>query len=194
MKIIPSILNFMAPVALFVSCSDPENSSPLSGKVYQSSDGMDSSCNHIPKPTDYFQTLLFLNDSDFVHIVNTCCSSPGEDFAYQYVGRGIYELNDKTLDLSFDSVTAVCYIREPSLDPGDNSSAATEHIELEVMAPFTDRLERLSCKNVIYFKQLEGEFKDEFVAPTSDSLEKYVRELKSAGAWKELFPSGELIQ
>lgn len=61
----------------------------LAGKVYGLSDHIDTTkCERIPPGTDYFQTLLFLDDSSFIKIINTCCPDVGEDFATAWYYTG----------------------------------------------------------------------------------------------------------
>lgn len=89
MKTILAMIITLGLLSLF-SCNRADKmvqQTTLAGKMYRSSDGMDSLCKYIPRETDYYQTFLFINDSQFVQIVNTCCADLEEDFAYQYVIR-----------------------------------------------------------------------------------------------------------
>lgn len=176
---------------MFLSCgeSDQKVHQTLSGTVYQSSDGLDDNCKIIPNQTDYFQTLLFLNDSEFVKTVNTCCGEPGEDFASLYCYSGTYKMDEKSLMLTFNSQRVVYYSKESLNETGDSSSVSSTHIETEKSDLTILKFDRLNCKAIIYFKQRDGDFIGEFISPITDTFDNQKNDLVKLGVWKKLFPT-----
>lgn len=185
-----AVLLFATAMLAFYSCEekDKKNEHALSGKVYMSSEGMDSLCNIIPLATDYYETIIFLNDSEFLHLLNTCCGDDVEDFAYEYVTKGKYKLDEKLLKMNFDVMSAVCYSKfvTDSLHP--DLSVNEEHVELEKTAISSESMVRLNCMEIPYFIHLFGETEREFMSPTTFSVDTYKKELEQNGAWKTLFP------
>jgi hypothetical protein len=190
MKTIESLLSIIALI-FFVACNrtDKKEISKLNSKVYQTSFGLDNDCNEITKPTDYFQTLLFLNDSVFISIQNTCCGEPGEDFAYEYYCKGLYSLDDQLLILKFKSPLIVLYKKEILDSIDTNLSHSSTHTELEKMDTITIKLSRLNCKDVPYFKQTANASDKDFMTPIRDDINEYKKRLEKLGIWENLFPA-----
>jgi len=177
-----NIISFIL-LAMFLSCNNPSGQTQrLIGNVYQSSDGMDSICKSIEKGTDHYQTILFINDSIFVKIINTCCGDEGDttDFAAEFYYAGIYKMDDKELNLRYNPQQIVFYI--------DNANPSLTHSEIEKSDLINSKFERENCKDIPYFKQTDGEFnRNEFVSPIEDTLENYKEELIKKGIWEKLF-------
>ncbi len=187
-----SILNLLvvAVILIIASCSsDKKQPQSLAGKVYISSEGMDSACQSIPPATDFFQAFLFRNDSEFVQVIFTCCPESDEDFAYQYVSKGSYTLDENSLALRFDPKMAVLYMRNVVLASAADASSEIEHVELEESGKSNTTFKRKNCKEFPYFEITEGDFKGEFIAPVNDSLDTYREDLVKNGTWKKLFPN-----
>lgn len=190
-----TIASFVLAIVVFtfdycVSHKKEEHPCHLSGKVYMSSEGVDSVGIFIPRSTDYYQTVIFINDSEFIHTINNCCGNPNEDFAYEYVNKGKYKLDDKALTLIFSPVTAVCYskYRSDSLNP--DSTIATEYVKLEKSLQTVTKMARLNIRDVPYFQNLIGITEKEFVSLTPFKVEDYRKGLQKIGAWQMLFPGG----
>lgn len=160
----------------------------LSGKVYMSSDGVDSVGIFIPLATDFYQTVIFINDSEFIHTINNCCGDLNEDFAYEYVNKGKYSVDEKNLTLNFAPVTAVCYSKYRSDSANPDSTIATEYVKLEKSLQTVTKMARLNIKNVPYFENLIGITEKEFVSLTPFKVEDYRKGLENIGAWQVLFP------
>lgn len=173
---------------LLVSCNEVEkkNQSTLAGKVYLSSDGMDSTCNALPLETDFFQRLLFLNDSTFINIIYNCCGGDTIDFAYEYYYTGKYLLSDTSLELSYNSQCAVNYVKEDPSTFESDSSKSISHIEVEKGDITKLKLKRLSCKDIVYFEQKNDNYV-EYLTPVNDTLTKLRKELEESGVWNKMF-------
>lgn len=182
-------------ILTFQSCTDGHKSndtetqiSSLAGKIYSSSDGIDTvKCEGIPPATDYWQTLLFIDDSVFIKIINTCCPDEEEDFAAEFYYSGKYKMDDKMLTLTFDPKQAVYYVKVSPDKNNDTLSIKTEHVELEPSDIKSDNLDRYNCKDIPYFKQKNGDFNGEVVALENDTLENYIQNLKDRKIWSKLF-------
>lgn len=157
--------------------------SNLTGKVYQSSDGMDSLCKRIEKGTDHYQRLLFINDSMFVKTVSTCC---GDDFdttymAFEWYYSGVYKMDDKQLNLYYNPHQVVFYMKQ------DN--AALTYLKIEKSDMTNTKLERANCNSIPYFKQTDNEWNGrlEFVCPTEDALGNFKKDFIDRGIWDKVF-------
>jgi hypothetical protein len=166
---------------------DKKEEFSLAGKVYQTSDGMDQNCKTMVPGTDYFQTIFFINENEFVQIINACCPSPEEDFAKEYVSRGLYKMDEKSLKLTINKPTAVFYIKMNENDSENTTSVSKTHIEMEKFENETIDFTRQNCKNLPYFKQKDGEFKGKFISPPKENLKHYKSELEKEGIWEKLF-------
>ena len=181
----------------FQSCSDKDKttetqsqpSTSLAGKIYSSSDDIDTlKCERIAPGTDYWQTLVFVDDSVFVKIINTCCGGDEEDFASAFYYSGKYKMDDKTLALTFDPKQAVYYSKTTQDKKNDTLWTTTAHVELEKSDITTDNLDRFNCNSVPYFKQKTGDFKGETLALDNETtLENCIKNLKDEKVWDKLF-------
>jgi hypothetical protein len=181
----------------FQSCSDNSKTADtqmqtatktsLAGKVYGLSDPLDTTtCERIPPGTDYFQTLLFLDDSSFIKIINTCCPDIGEDFAAAWYYTGKYKMDNKELTLTFDPKMAIYYIKEKE-NPKSDTLLSSTHVDIEKSDYTVDKLPRLNCKNAPYFKQMTGDWKGQLMVQSIDTLANQINEIKTDGVWDKLF-------
>lgn len=194
MKTIAPVFFFLLSLSFF-SCSETkpvnEKKPPVSltGKVYQTSDGMDSACHTIVRPTDYFLTILFINDSEFVQVQNTCCGGDDTtDFADAYYSKGTYALAEKTLTLDFPGEEIVHHVKGTIVPEADSALVFTERFEAENPGPINLRLERFDCGATPYFRLATSGSKDDYFSPPGDSTHDYRKEFEQSGAWKLLFP------
>lgn len=129
----------------------------LSGKVYVSSDGIDSTnCESIINGTDFFLRLIFLNDSIFIEYLATCCPTEGEYSPVEYISKGVYELGDTSLSLRYDSVSFTHYVRE-DIDSIKGTIISKDSIHVE------------------------------FLTPDYKPLKEIIEEFKDSGIWELLF-------
>ncbi|CAN5861365.1 hypothetical protein BH11BAC7_BH11BAC7_35170 [soil metagenome] len=189
MKTIAFLLSAIV-VLSFCSCEGNKKEQPcnLAGKVYMSSEGVDSTGIYIPKATDFYQTVIFINDSEFLHTINTCCGQENQDFAYEFVCKGKYKVDEKFLTLNFDPISAVCYSKYSSDLLRPDSTIATEYVKLEKSHQKQTKMVRMNCNNIPYFQDKIGITEKEFVSLTPFKLEDYRKALEKLGAWQTLFP------
>jgi hypothetical protein len=169
------------------SCGSQEKEiQTLSGKVYSSGDGADSeTCRSIPAGTDFFMTFLFVNDSQFIDIINTCCPGIDEGFPSETYLRGTYKLDDSHLTLNYEPRTVVLYVKEAS-EGSENESS--ERLAVEAASSHSVKLERFECKTAPYFLFKDEEYTDYFaLSDSSVTFENYKKDLEERGIWKLLF-------
>jgi hypothetical protein len=182
-------------IIIFYSCSDskrnmpPENVS-LSGMVYQTSGGLDSLCKPVEFGTDAFQDVLFVNDSEFVRIVYTCCPADTEDFASQFFYKGNYRVNDTALILTYNPMVGVYYSKEMPNPTGDSMLVASEHIDFEELENTLSVMKRYNCKETPYFMEAEvkkGDGAQDYITPVDKQLSDFKKEMEDKGIWQKLF-------
>ena len=190
------LISFLLLSGLCLASCKPQSQEPeapivkqpsLAGKIYISSEGMDSvKCERIELGTDYFQRLIFVDDSTFIQIISTCCPDYDEDFASDFYYSGTYKLTEKELLLDYAPLYATYYTKE-SMDTVNDSSFVTTHVEMAGSEIKNDNFDRRNCHEVPYFIQKNGDFKGEAVAPNTDRIEDLITELKERKVWEKLF-------
>ncbi len=168
------------------SASTPTPSISLSNKVFITSAGMDSACEFKELPTDFYQELVFVNDSEFVRTIHTCCGGPGEDFVFATYCPGTYKLDEKYLELTFNGVY-VEHIEHSLTRPGEIEPQTTTRLHDQVVNLPPLKFKRLSCGREIYFQEIGETFADGFVSYKGDPATTSVTYFKAAGIWGKLF-------
>jgi hypothetical protein len=157
----------------------------LPGKAYITSEGMDANCRRIEMGTDFFERLIFLNDTGFVYAISSCCPGPGEDFPVGSFYTGTYRLDSTKLVLIYDPKQAVVYVKEE--ETGTGTIDESRHIEQEKSDLQTETLNVFYCKNTPYFRHTKGDFKNECIAPdTVTTAESIITEMKETKVWDKL--------
>jgi hypothetical protein len=183
-----SKLIYSLVIALFLmSCKgniNDNNKGILIGTVFQSSLGMDSDCKTIEKGTDYYQNIVFLNDSIFLKVAYTCCPDEEDtsDFAAVFVYKGFYVIADTIVTLKYNSKVAILY--DKSNISSDSSTKSESYVKIH---PIKERYTRLiihRCNNIPYFRQNDDEFSNEFLSPLDNSFETFKLNLEKNGIWK----------
>ena len=186
-------LTFMTATLLLltvISCSRPEQKTQpnLTGKVYCSSDSVNQDCKYVARGTDYYQTLLFVNDSQFIKVVNTCCGGGDtSSFAYAYYDCGTYKLDDTSLTLSYKPNSVVAYYKGVMSEKPDSVAKYIEYSKVEKFENGISKMKRFMCKDISFFKDRGGNFDNQYVSLTSDTLDNYKKELNEKGIWQKLF-------
>jgi hypothetical protein len=183
-----SKLMYSLVIALsLLSCKgniNDSNKGNLIGKVFQSSLGMDSDCKTIEKGTDYYQNIVFINDSIFLKVAYTCCPDEEDtsDFAAEFVYKGLYKIADSILTLKYNSKVAILY--DKSNISSDSLSTSKSYVKVHAINETYTRLFLNRCNNIPYLKQNDDEFSNEFLTPLENSYETFKTNLEKNGIWK----------
>ena len=160
----------------------PKIKASLSGQVYMLSDSVHSDCKVILPGTDYWPTFLFLNDSVFIKTINHCCM-PSTISHYS----GKYQMTNELLSLTYDSLQVIYTFPIEKADAGIPADLPAT-VEVERSDLQIEKLERFNCTDKPYFKQTQGPWEGRFIAFTSDTIEKYIEEIKDFQVWNRLMP------
>lgn len=185
-----NILKILAIGFLILSsCKDAEEKSKfqLKGTIYSSSLGMDSTnCETIIKATDYFESLMFIDDSVFIQAFYSCCPEPEEDFLSETYCSGIYKLDNQSLTLSYSQKLVQVIIIGNSYQSTDSLAIPKTHFVTGDVK--VDKLiyPRYNCNNIPYFKNTYSN-PIEFLTPDDKAKGTYMSDLKSSGIWEKLF-------
>lgn len=163
--------------------TETETQVSVSGKVYGlRSDSID--CAKILSCNSYMPRLLFLNDSVFIKIVRADCEDIGMDFTCWKNYSGTYKMNNKALILNFDSTMIIHYIKSKT-DPKTGPLVLSKHQNREKADMTMESLERVYCKNTVYF--ISCDLKGHFITLTTDSIKDHIQYLKDENLWESLF-------
>lgn len=175
------------------SCKNAEVKSKfqLKGKIYSSSLGMDSiNCETIIKATDYFESLIFIDDTVFIQAFYSCCPEPEEDFLSETYCSGIYKLDKQFLTLFYSHKIVQVIIIGNSTQSTDSLVVPTTRFVIEDVKLDKLTYPRYSCNNIPYFKNTyTNPF--EFLTPDNTAKGTYISDLKSSGIWERLFKDKE---
>ncbi len=153
----------------------------LTNKVFITSAGMDSACRFKELPTDFYQELVFVNDSEFVRTVHTCCGGPGEDLVSEVYYSGNYKVDKDFLILTFNTTSVT------SIDHSEGDSTISRLGSQKANFPPL-KFESLRCGWEIYFRQIGEDFAGGFVSP-KESAAGYIKYFKEEGIWEMVFPA-----
>lgn len=186
--IVSKILLLFTAILAMWSCNERETPHQprisLAGKVYGVCTAPDTAMGgQALSFISDLPTLLFTSDSSFIRIMPAAENGLRKNFTCTVYQAGSYQLDDRTLNLSFGT-TRVTYYLESKIDSKGDTTIASAHAEPEACAPQLEKLIIHKIRSRLFFELCDVH--NHLMAPKPETVAERVGYLKTEKIWDEL--------